>query len=57
MNDQRSYEGHMDWEYHNNKGPVDATSPFAQASQRGAKLCKFSDESHPDVILTPSRNN
>lgn len=47
----------MDWEYHNNKGPVDATSPFAQASQRGAKLCKFSDESHPDVILTPSRNN
>ncbi|KAL5906792.1 hypothetical protein ACKVV1_011196 [Pyricularia oryzae] len=67
MNDQRSYEGHMDWEYHNNKGPVDATSPFAQASQRGAKLSSFASPappqypsmrpnpfSKPDITMTDS---
>lgn len=59
----------MDWEYHNNKGPVDATSPFAQASQRGAKLSSFASPaprqpqypglrpnpfSKPDIAMTDS---
>ncbi|CAK7270128.1 hypothetical protein SEPCBS119000_003929 [Sporothrix epigloea] len=31
---RRTFEGPMDWEYQNSRGPVDVTSPFSQISQR-----------------------
>lgn len=39
--DRRTYEGPMDWEYQT-RGPIDPTSPFAQAAQnRGLQNGRF----------------
>ncbi|CAK7218894.1 hypothetical protein SBRCBS47491_003660 [Sporothrix bragantina] len=42
---RRTFEGPMDWEYQNNRGPVDVSSPFSQIPQRSFGGSSFNTES------------
>lgn len=43
--ERRTHEGPMDWEYQNKIGPLDATSPFSQVSQRSYMASSFATQS------------
>ncbi|OAA63524.1 nuclear envelope protein [Niveomyces insectorum RCEF 264] len=47
---RRTFEGPMDWEYQNSRGPVDISSPFSQLPQRSFMGSSFNTDS-------PSRSN
>ncbi|KAG6040638.1 hypothetical protein E4U41_007634 [Claviceps citrina] len=63
--DARTFEGHMDWEYQD-KGPLDPTSPFAQAASSAQRNRQyFSDDleslsaartPNPFARLSPSKS-
>ncbi|KAF4119451.1 Di-sulfide bridge nucleocytoplasmic transport domain [Geosmithia morbida] len=55
--DRRTYEGPMDWEYQN-KGPIDPTSPFAQAAQNRGLRNGFASPSKPtpSIFASPTKN-
>ncbi|KAL1894389.1 hypothetical protein Sste5346_005891 [Sporothrix stenoceras] len=52
---RRTFESHMDWEYQNNRGPVDVSSPFSQIPQRPFMGPSFGSSESPSR-LTRSAN-
>lgn len=67
--ERRTFEGHMDWEYQNSHGPVDASSPFSQIGKRNfmgeiwlfamrpstEALCPLSSNALKDLLSAQSR--
>ncbi|KIH87368.1 nuclear envelope protein [Sporothrix brasiliensis 5110] len=47
---RRTFEGPMDWEYQNNRGPVDVSSPFSQIPQRPFMGPSFGSSDSPSKL-------